>query len=477
MTGTANRKVWTRRGVVEAATSAVGIAVLSPLLGACAAPPAPAPTAAPTAAAAAPAPAPTAAPAAAKAPAAQSKPKLSAWIPKHFIPEEVSYMTESLTLAGTKGGFDVEVESYPMTELNQKYSVAIEAKTVPDVSVAVDVPRYVAMDLLADVSDIFKEVGDAGGGWFDPVIRYLTVNGKQYGVHVEIEPNIGYYRKDLIEKAGFKLPIKSLDEFVEVCKALTKPADNIWGFGQSYGTVGDSNGGFYPFLWAFGGRVLDEKNEVVLDSDITAQALQFYTDLYTKHKIVPPGATGWDDTGNNKAWLSSQAAIIYNSGSIVKTMRDENKDLLEKTTLGAMPAGPSGPQANVGSMVNGSTVVFKASKYQDQGRQMIKSVVSEERYMGNLKAAGGMFFPSRKKYANDPFYTDDRWNKETAAVLPVAKEPFFAGTPSPWYGEFDAQALWAKSMNKIVTGASTVKAEITELTKQLKDLKAKYANR
>ena len=54
-------------------------------------------------------------------------------------------------------------------------------------------------------------------------------------------------------------------------------------------------------MWAFGGKMQDKQGNITVNSPETLAALTFYCDLYSKYKVVPVGATGWDDTGNNKA--------------------------------------------------------------------------------------------------------------------------------------------------------------------------------
>ena len=186
----------TRRRFLQTTFAAAGLTAAGALMAACA--PAPAPTATPAPAAPptpTPAPAAAAAPTPTKAPATptkapeptptmvpavpKEKAKLTLWAPKHFLPAQNDYITESMKLAAQKGNFEVEVQMFPWGELNQKFAAAIEAKTLPDAALGVDVPRYRAMNLLVDVSDLFKEVGESGGGWLDVAISGVTFKGKK----------------------------------------------------------------------------------------------------------------------------------------------------------------------------------------------------------------------------------------------------------------------------------------------------------
>ena len=49
---------------------------------------------------------------------------------------------------------------------------------------------------------------------------------------------------------------------------------------------------FGPFLWSFGADYLTpDKKRSALDTPAARQAFAFFVELYTKHKVVPPGLT------------------------------------------------------------------------------------------------------------------------------------------------------------------------------------------
>ncbi len=477
----APRKSLNRRGFLSAAATLVGIGAIAPLLGACGA--APEPTAQPAAAK----PATTAAPAASTPAAVAAKPTVAAqpaatgakvtltfWIPQHFIPEVNAYIAESAKQAGEKNNFGVEVQAFPWGDLNQKLAAAIEAKTLPDSGVCVDPVRHNAMKLLVDLSDLYKTLGESGGGWVDVAAKEVTFKGKQVALRSHIEPQLMYYRQDVLTQAGLKEPPKTTADFLAFTKQVTDPSKNMWGFGQQLSDCPDGNNGFYPFMWAFGGKMQDESGKIVVNSPETLEALTFFTDLYKTHKVIPQGATGWDDTGNNKAWLSGQAASIFNSGSIIDTMRKENPDLLAKTSFAAVPGAPGGNnemQTFAGGNFFG---IFTTSKYQDQSRQIALWAYSPERYLGWMQKGNGMFYPALKKYESDPFYQNDPVNKQVVVTSKFAKSTSYSGEPMAWIGEVGATWLISKMTAPVATGATTAKAALEDFAKKCEAIKKKY---
>ena len=56
-------------------------------------------------------------------------------------------------------------------------------------------------------------------------------------------------------------------------------------------------------IWAFGGKLVDKNNKVVIDSPETLKALEYGKELYA---TFVPGTLSWLDPNNNKAFLDGQ---------------------------------------------------------------------------------------------------------------------------------------------------------------------------
>src|SRR5205823_10137544 len=97
---------------------AAGTAAIT-LLAACAGPPAPATSGGTNAAPAAP---------------SGVRKQVLFWGRQQFLPDSNDYLTESVKLAGQKGGFDVSVQLFSNDEHPQKEVVAMESGVVPDIT-------------------------------------------------------------------------------------------------------------------------------------------------------------------------------------------------------------------------------------------------------------------------------------------------------------------------------------------------------
>ena len=99
----------------------------------------------------------------------------------------------------------------------------------------------------------------------------VTHNNKQYAIPWYIDAGVLYYRKDLLEKYGLKIPA-TWPELVETAREITKHEQGLYGFlwqGKQYeGLVCV----VLEFLWSNGGDVLS-KGKPVIASPGTAKHL------------------------------------------------------------------------------------------------------------------------------------------------------------------------------------------------------------
>ncbi len=119
------------------------------------------------------------------------------------------------------------------------------------------------------------------------------------------------YRESHMKAAGFDSFPKDTDGFLKLCKAL-KEKGTPPGFALGNAT-GDGNTWAHWLLWAFGGKVVDKDNKVVIDSPETLKALEYVKELYG---TFVPGTLSWLDPNNNKAFLDGQISLTNNGISV-----------------------------------------------------------------------------------------------------------------------------------------------------------------
>jgi ABC-type glycerol-3-phosphate transport system substrate-binding protein len=110
-------------------------------------------------------------------------------------------------------------------------------------------------------------------------------------------------------------------------------------FGLPIGQTGDSANWIGAIFNAYGAELVDKDGNITVKSDPVKQMLDYFKRLAA---FLPPEVYAWDDSSNNKALISGQAALIFNPPSAwAVAVRDAPK-VAEQCWHFSSPKGPKG---------------------------------------------------------------------------------------------------------------------------------------
>jgi sorbitol/mannitol transport system substrate-binding protein len=187
-----------------------------------------------------------------------------------------------------------------------------------------------------DYNDIIPQVKDA-----------LSVDGKLYSVPFYAESSFTFYRKDLFDKAGIKMPDKpTFAQITEYAAKLTDKAAGVYGIClRGKPGWGENMAFFTTLVNGMGGQWFDMNWKPMLDSPEWKESLAWYLDIMTKYG--PPGASanGHNEnralfaTGKCAMWIdaTSAAGYIYNP---------KESQVADKTAFTASPTSDKNPNAS-----------------------------------------------------------------------------------------------------------------------------------
>ena len=154
---------------------------------------------------------------------------------------------------------------------------------------------------------------------FNPIdISTNTVDGKVYGVRMIDDPQLIYYRKSLLDKAGIAPPT-TIDELIAASKALTtKKMKGIF-VGNDGGLALGGNA-----LWSSGGSYLTEDHKPDFAGPRAAQAYGKLHELYASKSLLLGAPTDWTDPG---AFINELTAMqwigLWAMPAILKAFGDD----------------------------------------------------------------------------------------------------------------------------------------------------------
>jgi len=389
--------------------------------------------------------------------------QITFWMKKQLSDDQNTMIQQRALEFGKQNNVKVNVELIAYENFFPKWSAAIESGNVPDVSFFgyQEIGQFYAQGVLRDVSPLVKSIQKTNGLMQNSLQKPVTFNGGQYGVPFWGEAQVLYYRKDLLAKAGFKVPPRTWAEFRTMAKKLT--GGGVYGAGLGFGK-GNSDAEFLTraILWSYGGS-LNPAAQITATPNV--QATNLLRDLFVTDKSTPPSALGWDDSGNNKAYLSGQAAMVFNSGSIVNVLKNDYPDLYANTGIAALPSGPKG---NAIPGISNYLGIFKASKNVPLAEKFISYLTEKNWYGDWIKRGAPINIPVYTSLASDPVWQ----TPYTKPFIDSVKSFKFLGYPQvykPADGEIYNLRLVNDAFQSMMSGSSSVADGLSTLQKKVQD--------
>src|SRR5215475_10196072 len=211
-------------------------------------------------------------------------------------------------------GIKLTVETINANDIQARVTSSIQSGSGPDIFYLLQNWPQLYGQSAVDVSDVVDQIGSSQGGFYDICKVVGRVGGKWIGVPFCVGGGLVAYRKSWLAEVGFdgKFP-KTWDEYRTAGQKLKKANRP---FGQTAGhTFGDAPGWWYPYLWSWGGKEVEADGKtVVLNSKETTESVKFAVALWKE--TMDEGGLGWDDTNNNRAFLSGTISATNNGASI-----------------------------------------------------------------------------------------------------------------------------------------------------------------
>jgi multiple sugar transport system substrate-binding protein len=132
----------------------------------------------------------------------------------------------------------------------------------------------------------------------------------------------------------------------------------------------------YPLMWNHGGAEVDQAGRVAVNSPGTIAAVAKMKAAW--RDAFDETGTGWDDSGNNRAFLAETISATQNASSIWWVAKDQNVPFFDDIALGLLPAGPQG-RATMGQLW--TLGVMKYSRNVDAAKAFIRWQMQDAQWM------------------------------------------------------------------------------------------------
>jgi len=389
-----------------------------------------------------------------------------------FVPASDGVLKGQITDECKKAlGFTLRLETINGNDIQARVTSAIQAQTGPDIIMGLANWPQLYPTSLADVSDVTDAIAKAGGGYYDLCKTVATYNGKWIGVPWAVGGGLVAYRKSWLAEVGFdgKFP-STWDEYRTAGQKLKKANHP---YGQTAGhTFGDAPGWWYPYLWSWGGKEVEADGKtVVLNTKETVESVKFAVALWKE--TMDEGGLAWDDSSNNRAFLSGTIAATNNGASIYLEAKkkpdayqtDKGEPMYKDILHAAIPS-------NVGTHFNEpgpfTDMVMGYSKNQDMAKKFLTWVHSKPVFEEWFTSQQGYTCGATKDYENDPVWNIDPVLAPFKEIPKTGRMVGYAGPPSQKAAEVRTKYIIVDMYAKAIQGAAaedTVKWAHDELVK------------
>lgn len=285
----------------------------------------------------------------------------------------------------TKTGIKVAAEAYGEDQLTQKLTTEFTAGG-SDIDVIMQRPLQEARvmkkngwyeDLTKYAQDPAYDFKDFQSGAVDTetVDKFLT------GIPIVTEQEILYYRKDLLEAAGLKVPT-TIDELMAAAAKLTDKSKGMYGFvarGQRSPLITQ----FSSYLYSFGGDWNDKSGKATFDSPEALKAIDTYGTLLRQYG--PPGVLNMSWPQAVAVFAQGKVALYTDASAIFNNVLDPKySQVAGKTGVAKFPSGPSGSVPY--SICSWGLAMYSGSQKKGAAWEFIKWATSKEVALKTMEA-------------------------------------------------------------------------------------------
>jgi trehalose/maltose transport system substrate-binding protein len=259
--------------------------------------------------------------------------------------------------------------------------------------------------------DLKKYVGNAVNDHFPAMVKNDTLGGRLVAVPWFTDAGVLYYRKDLLQKYGAKVP-ETWEEMTATAQKIQDAErkagnDKMWGFvfqGRAYeGLTCDA----LEWIASYnGGTIVEPDGKVSIDNPGAVAALK--TASGWVDKITPKGVLNYGEEEARGVFQSGNAVFMRNWPYAWALANSADSPIKDKVGVTALPKGGAGGR-HAAALGGWQLAVSKYSKNPDVAADLVKYLTSTAEQ--KRRAVEGSFQPTiaslykdKDVLAANPFY-------------------------------------------------------------------------
>lgn len=303
-----------------------------------------------------------------------------------------------------KYNIKVKVQQIPWTAAHEKLITAYVSETLPDVFQLGNtwIPEFVAINAIDNLDSLISKSTIDLNDYFMGILESNKINGLLYGIPWYVDTRVLFYRKDLIEKAGWKYPPKNWNELYECSKKIKSLTGN-------YAIYFPTNEWIPLILFALQNKAeLLKQNytEPAFTDSQFIDAFKFLMRFY-REKLSPSNITEVTNVYQafEEGYISMYITGPWNISEFKKRLSSSSQKLWMTAPLPSNDSDYPGVSLAGGA----SLVINKSSKKKELALKLIEFLSQPEVQIKFYHLVGSL--PSRKSAWNDSVFLNDPYLK------------------------------------------------------------------
>jgi multiple sugar transport system substrate-binding protein len=325
--------------------------------------------------------------------------------------------------------------------------------------------QFAAQGYIQDLSDDFPPSEQKK--FLPAPLSAMTYEGAVFGIPWFTDAGMLYYRKDLLEQAGYSGPPETWDELKEMALKTMQDTGTKNGFvfqGSNY-EGGVCNG--CEYIWTFGGEVLSNvtSGKVVVDSPEALAAMEMYRSMVADG-VAPQAVANYDETTSEPVFGEGDAVFLRDWPGFYALLGLPSEEggypNVKPEQVGIAPIPVAEPGMQSYSTLGGWNQFVNAQT------DLMEEAVSFAKFMTTTEqekflASDGGLRPTRKALYEDPDVT------KSLPGIELQKEILFNNAKSrpitEYYGDMSLEL--AEQFNNVLTGDTSPQQAVESLQKEL----------
>lgn len=244
-----------------------------------------------------------------------------------------------------------------------------------------------------------------------------TADGKSYFVPYGFYGLSLFYRKDLVQAAGFSGPPKTWDDLLEQASKIQDPSKKQYGYAFRGGKNGQTN--VVAAIEAYVGDDLDVENafktkdgRTIFATPEAQKAADTYFELF--RKASPPSSVAWGYPEMVEGFNNGSTAFLLQDPEVIATIEKSSTVKKDQWNTAPLLLGPTGKAAQ--PIATAGWGVAAKSKHVAESVKLVEFLSGDA---STKFAKGNSLVPILKSAAEDDFYKTGPW----ASYVTMTKSP------------------------------------------------------